>query len=118
MSAAEAALDVSRLTELEKLLGTDRETIVGTLMTELTTAVARIDDGLDAHDLEEVAAAAHAARNSALMIDAQPMLRVLRQIEMCARDNQPEGAAAACARLRRVWPRLRRQLQLAAEART
>ncbi|MFZ1997523.1 MAG: Hpt domain-containing protein, partial [Solirubrobacteraceae bacterium] len=95
MTAAEAALDISRLTELEQLLDTDRETIVGTLVTELTTALARIDDGLDARDLGEVAAAAHAARNSALMIDAQPMLRVLKQLETSARNDEADAASAA-----------------------
>jgi HPt (histidine-containing phosphotransfer) domain-containing protein len=117
VSAARSVLDVSRLTELEELLGTDREAIVGTLVTELTTAVARINEGLACGDLEEVAAAAHAARNSALMIDAQPVLRVLKELETCARGNEPAGAAAARARLRRAWPPLRRQLERAAEAR-
>jgi HPt (histidine-containing phosphotransfer) domain-containing protein len=117
MSAAESQLDVGRLTELEELLGTDREAIVGTLLTELTTAVGRINEGLASGDLAEVAAAAHAARNSALMIDAQPALRVLKQLESCARNNEPEGAMAARARLRRTWPRLRRQLEQAAVAR-
>jgi HPt (histidine-containing phosphotransfer) domain-containing protein len=115
VSAAKSQLDVGRLTELEELLGTDREAIVGTLLTELTTAVGRINEGLASDDLAEVAAAAHAARNSALMIDAQPVLRVLKQLESCARNNEPEGAMAARARLRRAWPRLRRQLEQAAQ---
>jgi hypothetical protein len=114
MTAAESDLDVTRLTELEHLLGTDRETIVGTLMTELTTALVRIDEGLDACDLAAVAAAAHAARNSALMVDAQPVLRVLKQLETFARNDQAEAACAAGVRLHRVWPRLRRGLELAA----
>ncbi len=117
MSAARSALDVSRITQLEELLGADREAIVGTLVTELTTAVARIDDGLACGDLGAVAAAAHAARNSALMIDAQPVLRVLKQLEMCARSGQTDEAAVARARLHRAWPRLRRELKQAAEAR-
>ncbi|HEY2318315.1 MAG TPA: Hpt domain-containing protein [Solirubrobacteraceae bacterium] len=107
-------LDVSRLSELEELLGTERAAIVRTLVTELATAVERIDAGVDSGDLSEVAAAAHAARNSALMIDAQPLLRVLKQLETCARRDEREGAGAARARLRRVWPRLRRKLELAA----
>jgi HPt (histidine-containing phosphotransfer) domain-containing protein len=116
MPAAESELDVGRLTELEELLGTDREAIVGTLVTELTTEVAQIDEGLQSGDLAQVAAAAHAARNSALMIDAQPVLRVLKELETCARAGKPDEAAVARARLRRAWPRLRRQLQLAAAA--
>ncbi|MGH2893786.1 MAG: Hpt domain-containing protein [Solirubrobacteraceae bacterium] len=118
MPAARSELDVHRITELQALLGTGREAIVGTLMTELSTAVARIDEGLESGDLAGVAAAAHAARNSALMIDAQPMLRVLKQLETCARNGEPEGAVAAQARLRRVWPRLQRQLERAADSPT
>ncbi|HEX3976130.1 MAG TPA: Hpt domain-containing protein [Solirubrobacteraceae bacterium] len=115
MPRVEAELDVSRLSELQHLLGTEVPAIVRTLVTELTAAVATIDDGLQTGDLSEVAAAAHAGRNSALMIDAQPLLRLLKQIETCARNDEPEGATAARARLRRAWPRLRRQLERAAE---
>jgi HPt (histidine-containing phosphotransfer) domain-containing protein len=118
MSAATPQLDVARLTELEGLLGADREAIVGTLLTELTAEMTRIDEGLASGDLAGVAAAAHAARNSALMIDAKPALRVLKQLETCARNGDAEGAVAACARLRRVWPRLRRELARAAGGRT
>lgn len=114
MTPAESDLDVTRLTELEHLLGADRETIVGTLVTELTTALEQIDEGLETGDLAQVAAAAHAARNSALMIDAQPVLRVLKQLETFARNNEPEAAAGARVRLRRAWPRLRRGLESAA----
>jgi hypothetical protein len=117
MPITRSELDVGRITELQELLGADRESIVGTLMTELTTAVTRIDDGLESGDLGEVAAAAHAARNSALMIDAQPVLRVLKDLETYARNGRSDEAAAARGRLRRAWPRLRRQLQRAAEAR-
>ena len=117
MPGVEAELDVSRLAELRELLGTEVPAIVRTLVTELTAAVERIDKGLASGDLSEVAAAAHAGRNSALMIDAQPVLRVLRQIETCARSDEPEGAIAAQARLRRAWPRLRRQLEQAADGR-
>lgn len=114
MPTADPQLDVSRLTQLEGLLGADREAIVGTLMTELTAEMARIDEGLGSGDLPEVAAAAHSARNSALMIDAQPALRVLKQLERCARDGEADGASAAGTRLRQVWPRLRHELECAA----
>jgi len=118
MPGVEAQLDVTRLSELQELLGTGVPAIVRTLVTEMSAAVARIDEGLEAGDLAEVAAAAHAGRNSALMIDAQPVLRILKQIEACARSDEPEGAIAARARLRRAWPRLRRQLERAADGRS
>lgn len=117
MPGVESELDLSRLTQLEELLGTEREAIVRTLMTELTSAVTRIEEGVASGDLAEVAAAAHAARNSGLMIDAQPLLRVLSQVETCARNGDPDGTAAARGRLRRTWPRLRRGLERAAAGR-
>ena len=114
MPAVTRELDLSKLGELEALLGTDRTAIVRTLVTELTAALARIDEGLAGGDLAEVAAAAHAARNSALMIDAQPLLRVLKQLETCARRDEPDAASAARARLAGVRPPLRSKLELAA----
>ncbi len=114
MPAARSVLDVSRITELQELLGTDREAIVETLVTELTSAVAQINEGLACGDLDTVATAAHAARNSALMVDAQPVLGVLRELETAARHGRSDEALAARARLRRAWPRLRRALELAA----
>jgi HPt (histidine-containing phosphotransfer) domain-containing protein len=110
----DAELDLSKLGELEQLLGTERSAIARTLVTELEAAVARIDRGLAAADLIEVAAAAHAARNSALMIDAQPLLRVLHELETCARRGETDGASAARTRMAGVWPPLRRKLELAA----
>jgi HPt (histidine-containing phosphotransfer) domain-containing protein len=107
-------LDIGRLSELEELLGAERSVIARTLVTELTAAVRQIDAGLERRDLDEVAAAAHAARNSALMIDAQPLLRVLRQLETCARGEDATGAGEARAGVARVWPRLRRELEAAA----
>ena len=112
----DAELDLSKLGELEELLGTERSVIVRTLITELEAAVARIDRGLAAGDFAEVAAAAHAARNSALMIDAQPLLRVLKQLETCARHDDADGASEARAGLAGVWPSLRSKLELAAGA--
>ncbi|HEX3690917.1 MAG TPA: Hpt domain-containing protein [Solirubrobacteraceae bacterium] len=115
MPGVEAELDVSRLGELQELLGTEVPAIVRTLVTELDGAVASIEEALDAGDLSEVAAAAHAGRNSALMVDAQPVLRVLKQLETCARNDEVEGAMAARVSLRRAWPRLRVQLQRAGD---
>jgi hypothetical protein len=115
MTGVTPELDVSRLSELQELLGTEVPAIVRTLVTELTAAVAGIDEGLQTGDLAEVAAAAHAGRNSALMIDAQPVLLALRKIETCARKDEAEGAAAARESLQEAWPRLRRELQLTAD---
>jgi hypothetical protein len=114
MTRGDAELDLSKLGELEERLGTERSVIVRTLITELDAAVARMDRGLDAGDLAEVAAAAHAARNSALMIDAQPLLRVLKQLETCARHGEADIASAAGTELAGIWPSLRSKLEVAA----
>jgi HPt (histidine-containing phosphotransfer) domain-containing protein len=106
-------LDVQLLSELETLLGAERSAIVRTLLTELSAAVGRIDAGLERGDLAEVASAAHSARNSALMINAQPVLRVLGQLESCARGEDRPGAGEAHADLAQAWPRLRRELEVA-----
>jgi HPt (histidine-containing phosphotransfer) domain-containing protein len=108
-------LDLRRLAELERLLGTQLPEIVATLVTELNQALSDVAHGLEHGDLEQVAAAAHAARNSALMIDAQPMLRGLGELETCARRNDLPPAAAVHEQLLQDWPRLRRELELAAE---
>jgi HPt (histidine-containing phosphotransfer) domain-containing protein len=113
MPEVEQELDLSKLGELEQLLGTERSAIAHTLVTELDAAVARIDRGLAAGDLAEVAAAAHAARNSALMIDAQPLLRALKQLETCARRGEADRASEARTELGRVWPSLRSKLEVA-----
>lgn len=115
MPRADAELDLNRISELQERLGTERGAIVATLVTELATACDRIQDGLDRGDLPAVAAAAHAARNSALMIDAQPLLRVLRQVETCARNDDHAGASAATTRLDGLWPRLRDKLERAVD---
>jgi hypothetical protein len=113
----EAELDLRRLAELEELLGTELPQIVGTLVSELTTAFEEIAAGLRSPDLEAVAAAAHAARNSALMIDAQPLLKRLSELEASARAGDLSGAKAAHAQLQQIWPRVRHKLTQAAGGR-
>jgi hypothetical protein len=107
----DAELDLHRLAELQEMLGTELPEIVATLVAELTRAMSGIDAGLSAGDLGAVALAAHAARNSALMIDARPMLGCLRELETSARQGEPEAASAANQRLRASWPALRRRLE-------
>lgn len=84
-----------------------------TLVAELNAAVAAIEAGLAAPDLEAVSLAAHAARNSALMIDAQPLLVRLAELESAARRDDLPGARSAQESLRAAWPPLRRKLDRA-----
>jgi HPt (histidine-containing phosphotransfer) domain-containing protein len=107
----ELELDLTRLAELQQLLGTELPEIVATLLGELTSALSGIDAGLGAGDLGAVALAAHAARNSALMIDARQILGYLEELEVSARSGEPEAVSAANDRLRASWPALRTRLE-------
>ncbi|MGH2869009.1 MAG: hypothetical protein ACRDNK_15805 [Solirubrobacteraceae bacterium] len=103
-------LDLGRLAELEGLLGRGVPEIVGTLVTELTSAMAGIEAGVAAGDLDAAAVATHAARNSALMLNAKPMLDALREIEAAARVPNVARARAGLNDLRPVWEALRARL--------
>jgi HPt (histidine-containing phosphotransfer) domain-containing protein len=107
-------LDLSRLAGLAELLGSELPQIVETLVEELTRALGAIDAALADDDLSAAALAAHAARNSAMMIDARPLLDCLDALESSARRADPGGARAAQRRLDETWPPLRSQLHRAA----
>jgi hypothetical protein len=107
-------LDLERLTELQGLLGTELPEIVKTLLSELHRAFADIDRALAHDELPAAALAAHAARNSALMIDARPVLGALAELEASARRQDAAATLAANQRLHEAWPALQRRLELAA----
>ena len=111
-------LDLKRLTELQELLGSELEEIVATLVEEITRAVGEIEAGVADGDLPAAGLAAHAARNSALMLDAKPTLDALGEIEGAARDEDLAVAQSGLERLRRAWPALRRRLETEAEKRS
>ncbi|MDQ6835651.1 MAG: Hpt domain-containing protein [Actinomycetota bacterium] len=108
-------LDLRRLTELQQILGAGLPEIVTTLIDELTTATAQIETSIAGGDLPSAALAAHAARNSALMLDANPLLDALREIESGASHDDAPRVHAGLGRLRSSWPALRSQLQAAAQ---
>lgn len=108
-----AEFDAARLAELQDLLGTDLDAIVATLVRELSQAIDAVADGLAARDLDAVSRAAHAARNSALMIDAGPLLERLAALESAARRADMAAALEAQAQLAAAWPGLRRRLERA-----
>lgn len=107
-------LDLSRLAGLAQLLDSELPQIVETLVEELTRALGAIGTALADDDLSAAALAAHAARNSALMIDARPLLDCLDALESSARRADPGGAREAQRRLDETWPPLRGQLHRAA----
>jgi hypothetical protein len=109
-----AELDLTRLAELEGELGVQLPEIVATLVRELDVAVADADAALAAGDLAAAGLAAHAGRNSALMIGARPVLDALEALETAAGRDDGPGAGAALTQLRSRWPDLRKRLQRAA----
>lgn len=108
-------LNLSRLTGLAELLDSELPQIIETLVEELTRALGAIGAALAEDDLTVAALAAHAARNSALMIDARPLLACLDALESSARRADPGGAREAQRRLDETWPPLCSQLHRAAQ---
>jgi hypothetical protein len=88
----EAEPDPARLRALAENLGQTAGAVAGTLHAELVAARAQIDAGLAGEDLVAVGDGAHAARNSALMVGARPLLAELRALETAA-DRGELGAA-------------------------
>lgn len=92
-------LDRSRLEAVAAQLTEPVAQVALTLGTELSAERARLGAGLEHGDLTLVADAVHAARNSALMIDATPTLAGLRELQRAVRAEQLDAAKAAAARL-------------------
>ncbi len=84
--------DPARLRALAENLGQTPQAVARTLHNELRAARAQIDTGLTGEDLVAVGDGAHAARNSALMVGAKPLLAELRALETAA-DAGELGAA-------------------------
>ena len=113
----ETELDLTKIIELEQLLGTGVPEIIDRLVREIDEALGGIEAGLADGDLAAVADAAHAARNSALMLGAQPLLPALGEIESGARLGDERATRAALQRLKSAWPELKRRLREEAERR-
>jgi hypothetical protein len=96
---AQAALDLSRLGALAAQLGQTPAQVAGTLRDELCRAFAQLDAALGTGDREAAGHAGHAARNSALMIGARPMLAALRALDVALGAGDEAGARAARAQL-------------------
>jgi Hpt domain len=107
-------LDLSRLADLQQLLESGLPQIVDTLLEELDRSMGAIGRALDDGDLAAAALAAHAARNSALMIEARPLLAALAALESGARGDDARAARQAHGRINQTWPPVRSQLEHAA----
>jgi hypothetical protein len=110
-----AELDLRRLAELRETLGEELPGIVATLVQELDGAVARAETSIATGDLAAAALAAHAGRNSALMIGAAPLMEALGALETGAGRGDLADSRDALARVRPCWQALRGQLEHAAK---
>jgi hypothetical protein len=100
---SEAELDAGRLDALAEHLGETPAAVAGTLYGELQRAFAELDAALQGGDWEAAGRAGHAARNSALMIVAKPLLAGLRAVEAALADGDVAGARAAREQLGGHW---------------
>jgi len=99
-------LDLTRLAQLQPLLGSQLPEIVTGLVRELGVAIGELERAVTAGDLDAAARAAHAARNSALMLDARPLLDALRELENAARAGRSDPVAIGLVGLRAEWRQL------------
>ena len=113
----ETELDLTKIVELEGVLGAGVPEIIERLVREIDEAVADVEAGLAGGDLAAAAHAAHAARNSALMLDARPVLPTLGEIESGARSGDERATREGLQRLKSAWPELKRRLLDEAERR-
>ncbi len=93
------------------MLGSPVHVIIGRLVTEMDGSLAHVEQAIADGDLVAAAYAAHAARNSALMLEARPMLDALGEIESSSRADDHARAVAGLEHLRSVWPECRRALE-------
>ncbi len=108
------SLDLSRLSQLETILGESAAEIAAGLRDSMAATIARIESGVGAGELADAARAAHSCRNDALMVGATQLLRVLDTLEQACRDGLPDAARAGLASLREIWPATLEQLESAA----
>jgi HPt (histidine-containing phosphotransfer) domain-containing protein len=106
-------LDLERVANLESILGSDLPEILASLGASMSARIAQAEEALADDRLADVTQAAHACRNDALMVGAQPLLAALSELEDASRGDRLEDAHAAMHRLREVWPETRSELQRA-----
>jgi hypothetical protein len=103
MDEPPAECDLSGLGALAAQLGESREQVAVTLHGELRRAFAQLDAALSAADTTAAGQAGHAARNSALMLDARPLLAGLRTVDAALGAGDLTGARAARGELDGHW---------------
>lgn len=106
-------LDLERVAKLEGVLGADLPEIVESLVASMSAQIEQAERALAAKRLQDVTQAAHACRNDALMLSAQPMLSTLNELEDASRSERLGATHTAMQRLRDVWAETREELQRA-----
>jgi len=108
--------DLERIAELEDVMGAQAETIVASMLRNMTAAIDEVEAAFAAGDLDRATQAAHLCRNDALMLTARPLLDALTELESATREHDESRAREALEGLRAVWPTTREQLAEAARA--
>lgn len=103
-------LDLERIAELQKVMGSDAATIVASLLRNMTAAIDEVEAAFAAGDIERATQAAHLCRNDALMLGAKPLLDALTALEAATRGLDESRAREALEALRAVWPATRERL--------
>jgi hypothetical protein len=103
MDQPSAEIDLGGLGALAAQLGQSPAQVAGSLHGELRRAFAQLDAALSAGDIDGAGRAGHAARNSALMLAARPMLAGLRAVDQALGEGDLAGARAARAGLDDHW---------------
>jgi HPt (histidine-containing phosphotransfer) domain-containing protein len=102
--------DLSRIAELQDVLGADAGAILASMLASMTAAIERVETAIAAGELERATQDAHRARNDALMLGAEQLQQALTELEAATRAGDEVGARAALEGLREVWPPTRDEL--------
>lgn len=101
---AEVALDAERLAQLRVFEKREQREIAGGAVEAIAQQLERIDAALaDDHD-SSAAAAAHAARNEALLMGALELCDAFERLEHAARRGDRASVVAAVGDAHATWP--------------
>jgi HPt (histidine-containing phosphotransfer) domain-containing protein len=104
-------LDLARLSQMGKLLGSEPAEIVEGLLADMSNSMAQIEQSLAAGDLPAAVQAAHRCRNDALMVGAKDFLRALETVEQAGRDGDLPASRDALAGTLATWDAAREELE-------
>jgi HPt (histidine-containing phosphotransfer) domain-containing protein len=109
--------DLSRIAQLEDVMGADAGAIVASMLTSMADAMEEIGAALAAGEFDRATRAAHSARNDALTVGARPLLEALTELEASTRRCDAAGASGALERVHAFWPATRDALAASADFR-